>query len=81
MTINRHFSRRSLSTKGRQEQTMNETIIILIWGIALLSISWTAIKTFKESNDESAIIKVVALVLTIAFAPLLALLQGVWAIK
>ena len=60
---------------------MNETTIMLIWGIALLSISWTAIRTFKESNDESAIIKVVALVLTIAFAPLLALLQGVWAIK
>lgn len=60
---------------------MNETIIMLIWGIALLSISWSAIKTFKESNDESMIIKVAALVLTIAFAPLLALLQGVWAIK
>ena len=64
-----------------KEQTMNEKTFMLIWGIALLSISWTAIKTFKESNDESAIIKVVALVLTIAFAPLLALLQGVWAIK
>ena len=60
---------------------MNEKLLMLIWGIALLSISWSAIKTFKESKDESAIIKVVALVLTIAFAPLLALLQGVWAIK
>ena len=60
---------------------MNEKIFILIWGIGLLCISWSIIKTFKESKDESIIIKIVALVLTIAFAPLLALLQGVWAIK
>jgi hypothetical protein len=60
---------------------MNETMIVLVWGIALLSISWATIKTFKENSDESAIIKVVALVLTVALAPLLALLQGVWAIK
>ena len=60
---------------------MNETTIMLIWGIALLSISWSAIKTFKERNDESAIIKVVALVLTIAFAHFLALLPGIRAIE
>jgi hypothetical protein len=60
---------------------MNETMIVLVWGIALLSISWATIKTFKENSDESTIIKAVALVLTIALAPFLALLQGVWAIK
>ena len=60
---------------------MDEKMIMLIWGIAILSISWSTIKTFKESYDESTIIKIVALVLTIALSPLLALLQGVWAIK
>lgn len=60
---------------------MNEKIFMLIWGIALLSISWSAIKTFKESKNESMIIRIVAIVLTIALAPLLALLQGIWAIK
>ena len=60
---------------------MNERLVMLIWGIALLSISWSAIKTFKESKNESMIIRIVAIVLTIALAPLLALLQGIWAIK
>ncbi len=59
---------------------MEINIYMLIWGIGLLCISWTTIKELKEGN-ETLIIKAVCLVLTIALAPLLALLQGVWAIK
>ena len=60
---------------------MNEQeLIMLIWGIGLLSIAWTTWKTMRES-DETTIIKVVALVLTIAFAPFLALLQGAYELK
>ena len=60
---------------------MNEQeLVMLIWGIGLLSIAWTTWKTMRES-DETTIIKVVALVLTIALAPLLALLQGAYELK
>ena len=61
---------------------MNEQeLVMLIWGTGLLSITWTTIKTFKESNDESVVIKAIALVLTIALAPFLALLQGAYELK
>ena len=57
-----------------------EIIFMLIWGIGLLCISRSIIESFKESKDEpSMIIKIAAIVLTIATAPLLALLRGVWA--
>ena len=60
---------------------MNEQeLVMLIWGIGLLSIAWTTWKTMRES-DETTIIKVVALVLTIALAPFLALLQGAYELK
>ena len=59
---------------------MNEEIIMLIWGITLLGITWLAQKTMSECK-ESSIFKIAALVLTIALAPLLTLLFGVWTIK
>lgn len=59
---------------------MNEELIMLVWGIGLLSITWTTMKELKESN-ETLIMKAIVLVLTIAIAPLLSLLQGYWQIK
>ena len=71
----------SFSDKGNlKEQTMDEKLFMLIWAIGILCIAWTTIKELRESN-ETLIIKAVCLVLTLALAPLLAVLQGVWSIK
>jgi len=52
---------------------------MLIWGVGLLSLAQVTLKTFKDSANEKLLFKVVALVLTIAFAPVLSILQVVWA--
>ena len=57
---------------------METNIYMWIWAIGILCIAWTTIRELKESN-ETLIIKAVCLVLTIALAPVLAVLQGVWA--
>jgi hypothetical protein len=59
---------------------MNEKIFMLIWGIGILCIAWTTVKELRDSN-ETLIIKAVCLVLTLALAPLLAILQGMWSVK
>lgn len=59
---------------------MNKTVLIimLIWGVGLLSLAWSTLKTFKDGANEKLLFKAVALVLTIAFAPVLSILQVVW---
>jgi hypothetical protein len=59
---------------------MEISIYMWIWAIGILCIAWTTIKELKES-DETLIIKAVCLVLTLALAPLLAILQGIWSAK
>jgi hypothetical protein len=59
---------------------MDEKLFMLIWAIGILCIAWTTFKELKESN-ETLIIKAVCLVLTLALAPLLAVLQGMWSVK
>ena len=58
---------------------MNE-LFIYIWVVSLLSISWITVKEMRESN-ETLIIKLVALVLTVAVAPALSVMQGIEQLK
>ena len=57
-----------------------QEIYLWIWAIGVICIAWTTFKELRESN-ETLIIKAVCLVLTLIFAPLLAILQGVWSVK
>lgn len=56
-----------------------ENIYMWIWMVGILCIAQTTFKEIRDSH-ETLIIKAVILVLTIALAPVLALLQGAWAV-